>query len=183
PTQTGGRFESPASWISAYPRAAPKRPRAWTLRAPSRKAARSSASAVGLPLGRGAKCEAADGIDSKAHDRLRAKARDGGARFKRTGASDQPPSTPSAPMFLFSQVVESGAAWERAGLAKLGELDASAADDAADFGEPQFLPKGWQFPLRDGQKQRVVFAAAQCQLHAVGKTASRPSQRKRAAFD
>src|SRR5207248_11188699 len=65
------------SRISAYPRAAPKRPRAWTLRAPSRKAARSSASAVGLPLGRGAKYEAADGVDSKAHDRLRAKARDG----------------------------------------------------------------------------------------------------------
>jgi hypothetical protein len=80
-------------------------------------------------------------------------------------------------------VVEPSAAWERAGLAQIGELDASTADDAADFGVPQFLPKSWQFPLRDGQEQRVVFAAAECKLHAVGKTAGCFSQRKRAAFD
>src|SRR5438105_6534700 len=151
-TQTSGRFESSASWIRAYPRAAPKRPRAWTLRAPSRKAARSSASAVGLPLGRGANGDAAvDDVGSKAHDRLRAGARGGAQRFKAGSASDQPPSTPSTPRPLFFEVVEPHAAGERAGLAELGELDASAADDAANLREPQLAAECRQLPSRDGQ--------------------------------
>src|SRR5207302_7688645 len=80
-TQTSGRFESWTSWESAYPRAAPKSPRACTLRTPPRMAASNSARAVGLPFGRAAKGEVVDAVGSKVHDRLRDSFARGGADF------------------------------------------------------------------------------------------------------
>src|SRR5205823_13880931 len=85
------------------------------FRAPSRKAAISSASAVGLPFGRCARKSFTVCVVSKAHDRLRAGARGGGGSCKRSTRPVQgghmdfallPPRRPRGPIQIHREAAK-----------------------------------------------------------------------------
>src|SRR5205085_2556106 len=169
-TTTTVRLMASASCPSTYPRAAPKRPRTRAFRAPSRKAAISSASAVGLPFGRCARKSFTVCVVSKAHDRLRAGARGGGGSCKRRPHPVQLTSTLLPPR-------------RRARLPQLGEDDLApayhpahlhAADGAVQFVQP---------PPPHREQERIVLAAGEGQFHPIRQGAGGAPERQGAALD
>ena len=106
------------------------------------------------------------------------------SRWTSSKSSDQPQSAPSAQRgFISFQVVEANPPGEGAGLAQVRQLDAAAADDAADLGETELFGEGGQLPAGDGEQQGVVLATAEREIHAAGEGAGGLAEGKRAALD